>query len=100
MADLTIISGVLPGRSRAGYCWPPRRQAQPRAVMLMPWPDEVSRPLESLGGTAVFDGLGSLRPSERARAIHRQRRMRQRMERAQSDESGQRCGRNSADTWL
>jgi hypothetical protein len=33
------------------------------APILFRWPGEASRPLESLG-TAVNDGLGSLRPSE------------------------------------
>ena len=68
----------------------PRRQAEPRAVMPMSCPCEASRAIADFlagrsraailpdladmrsiaasgifGGTAVFDGLGSLRPSER-----------------------------------
>ena len=47
------------------------------------------------GRTAVFDGLGSLRPSERMNGKHPAKSasgVRQRMERVQIDESGQRCG--------
>jgi hypothetical protein len=45
-----IILVACTGRSLAGYCWF--------------WPDEVSRPLDSSGRTAVFASLVSLRPSE------------------------------------
>ena len=62
MADLTVIAASCTGRSLAVLLLCLRRQAEPRAVMLISWPDEVarpycrswpicgaSRPLESLG---------------------------------------------------
>ena len=57
MTDLTVIADVLavakpcgpiavvlPASSDSRDIACPRRQAEPRAVLLMPWPDEVSRP--------------------------------------------------------
>jgi hypothetical protein len=44
MTDLTIIAFVLAVAKPCGPIACPRRQAKPRAVLLMPWPDEVSRP--------------------------------------------------------
>ena len=62
MADLTVIAASCTGRSLAVLLLCLRRQAEPRAVMLIFLPDEVarpycrswpicgaSRPLESLG---------------------------------------------------
>jgi hypothetical protein len=49
---------------------------------------------------AVFAGLGSLRPSERNGVEWQPVKMeRNGVKRAESDESGQRCGRNRTDTW-
>ena len=77
MTDLTVNADALHRAKPRGAIACPRRQAEPRAVLLMPWPDEVSRPYcrswpicgasrpaGIFGRTAVFDGLGSLRPAE------------------------------------
>lgn len=90
MADLTVIAASCTGRSLAVLLLCLRRQAEPRAVMPMSCPCEASRAIADFlagrsraailpvladmrsiaasgifGRTAVFDGLGSLRPSER-----------------------------------
>ena len=76
MADLTVNSDVLAGRSLAAYCWSCPCEAsraiadflvgRSRAAILPVLADMRSIAASGIfGRTAVFDGLGSLRPSER-----------------------------------
>jgi len=52
------------------------------------------------GRTAVFAGLGSLRPTERNGTEMQPAKLKSNgVEQAESDESGQRCGQNRADIW-
>ena len=68
---LAFTAVVLPVRSIAGYCCCLRRQATPRAVLLMSWPDEVARPFCFLSPrpSAISENRKRSDGSSRARSV-------------------------------